>query len=316
MKVGSIEVLPVIDGVLRSKFPATKPIPGPDSYVWQEQHNAMRPDGMLESSLGAFLVRTGDRVVLVDAGGGQALIGGYKPPVMNPDDESDRLAGFLRSRGMPDERVRQFAVDMSTFYLEQGQLPVSLAAVGLKPEDVTDVVFTHLHFDHTGWVSVEGSAYFPNATVYVADADLQYFLPGTTEDWFTSQMYYSQLVPDRLGPVLNRIETWEADSSILPGIDVRMAPGHTPGSSVVVISSGNERVMVLGDMVHCPLELMDDDFNLIGDHDQQVANQLREAYAREIEGTDVRVAASHFPGLQFGRLLPGEGVRHWTFDSE
>jgi hypothetical protein len=73
--------------------------------------------------------------------------------------------------------------------------------------------------------------------------------------------------------------------------------------------------MLLGDIIHCPLELMDDDFNLLVDHDQALADSVREAYARELEGSDVPVAASHFPGLRFGRLLPGEGTRRWTFDS-
>ena len=62
-------------------------------------------------------------------------------------------------------------------------------------------------------------------------------------------------------------------------------------------------------MVHCPLELMDDDFNLLVDHDQELANRVREAYARELEGTDTVAAAAHFPGLRFGRLLPGETQR-------
>jgi hypothetical protein len=66
--------------------------------------------------------------------------------------------------------------------------------------------------------------------------------------------------------------------------------------------------------VHCPLELTDDDFNFLGDHDQELANRVREAYARELEGADVPVAAAHFPGLRFGRVLPGEGIRHWAFD--
>jgi hypothetical protein len=83
---------------------------------------------------------------------------------------------------------------------------------------------------------------------------------------------------------------------------------------VVVVSDGVERAMLLGDMIHCPLELMDDDFNLLVDHDQELANRVREAYARELEGADIPVAAAHFPGLRFGRLLPGRGVRHWTFD--
>ncbi len=115
--------------------------------------------------------------------------------------------------------------------------------------------------------------------------------------------------------MLDRIETWEADRSIAPGVDVRLAAGHTPGSSVVVVSDGPARALMLGDIVHCPLELMDDDFNMLVDHDQELANRVREAYARELEGGAAVAAASHFPGLRFGRLFPGEANRRWTFES-
>ena len=72
--------------------------------------------------------------------------------------------------------------------------------------------------------------------------------------------------------------------------------------------------MLLGDVVHCPLELMEDDFHLLGDHDQQLANKVREAYARELEHGGIPAAAAHFPGLQFGRLLPSDGgTRRWSF---
>jgi hypothetical protein len=74
--------------------------------------------------------------------------------------------------------------------------------------------------------------------------------------------------------------------------------------------------MLLGDIVHCPLELMDDDFNLLADHDQKLANRVREAYARELEGANIPVAAAHFPGLRFGRLLPGQGMRRFAFNTD
>ena len=104
---------------------------------------------------------------------------------------------------------------------------------------------------------------------------------------------------ERLGPVLDRVETWETDGGLLPGVDVRLAPGHTPGSSVVVISDGTQRALLLGDIIHCPLELMDDDFNLLVDHDQAMADSVREAYAR--------AGGRRRPGC--GEPLPGAAVR-------
>jgi glyoxylase-like metal-dependent hydrolase (beta-lactamase superfamily II) len=313
VKIGEIEIVPVLDGSILSKLHATKPFPAPGSAPWDEQHGMFRPDGLIESTLGAFLVRTGDRVVLVDAGGGPALPRGDAPPVIDPDDAGDPIAAAFRARGAPDDVVRQLADDFGRTRVVQGRLPASLDAQGVRPEEITDLVLTHLHFDHIGWASAEGTAFFPNATIRCASADLEHFLAGPDEEQFVSLIYGALPASARLGPVLDRVETWDSDQTLMPGIDVRLAPGHTPGSSVVVVSDGAARALLLGDIVHCPLELMDDDFNLLVDHDQELANRVREAYARELEGSDVLAAAAHFPGLRFGRLLPSEGTRRWSF---
>jgi len=313
VKVGDIEIHPVVDGMIRSTLPASKSFPDLESDAWREQH-MFRPDGMIESTVGAFLVRTGERVVLVDAGAGHEIPGGYRPPVVDVDDDDDPFVEMLLASGRPREDAGRLAAAFGDTQMVRGELPASLDALGVSREDVTDVVCTHLHFDHIGWLSDDGGPYFPNATVHCAADDLDYFLPGADEERFVSLVYRTPMAPERLAPVLDRVKTWDSDRTIMPGIDVRLAPGHTPGSSVVVVSDGVERALLLGDMIHCPLELMDDDFNLLVDHDQELANRVREAYARELEGTDIPVAAAHFPGLRFGRLLPGRGVRHWTFD--
>ena len=312
MNVGAIGVDPVVDGHILSRLHGTKSFPEPDSPLFEDQQGMVRADGLVESTVGGFLVRTGDRVVLVDAGSGQAFAGGYQVPAMDLDDPVDPFT--LLMAGVPDENARRLATDFSRTHIEQGRLPTSLADLGVAPEDVTDVVFTHLHFDHIGWVSDAGGPFFPNATVRCAAADLDHFLAGPDEEVFVSYLFGALKAGERLAPVLDRIETWASDGPIAPGIDVRLAPGHTPGSSVVILSDGEARALLLGDLIHCPLELMDDDFNLLVDHDQEMANRVREAYARELEGTDVPAAAAHFPGLRFGRLLPGETTRRWTFD--
>ena len=312
MKIGNIEILPVIDGSIVGRLQSTKPLPDQGSDAWQQQ-GMFHPGGLIESTVGGFLVRTGDRLALVDAGLGPDFPDGYSPPLIDRDDLDDPLVRHLRKRGVPEQALQHMTDDFARIQVSQGQLPASLRALGVDLEEITDLIFTHLHFDHIGWASAAGSGCFPNATIRCASADLDHFLPGTDEDFFTTRVYRSIPVAERLGPVLDQIETWEVDCTLLPGIDVRLAPGHTPGSSVVVVSDGIHRAMLLGDIIHCPLELTDDDFNLLVDHDQALANSVREAYARELEGSDVLVAASHFPGLQFGRLLPGESTRRWTF---
>ncbi|HVM64949.1 MAG TPA: hypothetical protein VMU14_08820, partial [Acidimicrobiales bacterium] len=68
------------------------------------------------------------------------------------------------------------------------------------------------------------------------------------------------------------------------------------------------------DVVHCPVELLEDEWEFIADVDKDLARRTREALAREFEGTDVPMSAAHFPDMRFGRLLPGEGQRSWVFD--
>jgi len=315
VNVGAVRVDPVLDGRILSRLHGTKPFPEVGSPLWDDLAGMVHEDGMVESTVGAFLVRTADRVVLVDAGSGQAFPGGYWPPPMDVDDPADPFTVMMRANGVGDDDARRIASDFGRIKAEQGGLPASLDELGVAPEDVTDVVATHLHYDHIGWVSDGGRPFFPNATVRCAAADLDHFLAGPADDLFTSFLFRALPAAERLAPVLDHIETWAADGPIAPGIDVRLAPGHTPGSSVVVLSDGDQRALLLGDMVHCPLELQDEDFNLLVDHDQDMANRVREAYARELEGTDVLVSAAHFPGLRFGRLLPGEATRRWTFEA-
>jgi glyoxylase-like metal-dependent hydrolase (beta-lactamase superfamily II) len=312
MKVGGIDVQPVIDGVIVSRLPASKPYPDEDSDAWREQHGMFRSDGMVESTVGGFLVRTADRVVLVDAGIGRARPG-YEVPIVDPDDETSPYVQAMLAQGLPRDALPHVVAHFNDSRIERGRLPASLDVLGVAPAEITDVIATHLHFDHIGWLSDDGQPFFPNATVRCAAADLEFFMRELQEH-FLSVLYEFPETPERLAPITDRIETWDTDRNLFPGVDVRLAPGHTPGSSVIVLSDGAARAMLLGDMVHCPLELSDDDFDLLVDVDMDLAQRMRVAYARELEGSDIPVAASHFPELRFGRLLPGEGVRRWTFD--
>jgi glyoxylase-like metal-dependent hydrolase (beta-lactamase superfamily II) len=250
VRVGDLEVVPVIDGSARMPPSAAYRLGGQevkglggDEADWAQHRSLLTDDGMLELALGGFLVFSEDRVVLVDTGVG-AL-------------QSGPLVG--------------------------GQLIDSMAVAGVKPEDVTDVVLTHLHFDHVGWTTRHGEVVFGNATYRCDRRDWEHFVgpdPGATK---------------KLMPLQDRLETWDVSGPLLPGIDTLSAPGHTPGSTVVVLSSGIERAMLLGDVVHCPVELIEEEWAGMGDVDPELARRTRIALARELEGSDVPVAAAHFP---------------------
>ncbi|HEX9504960.1 MAG TPA: MBL fold metallo-hydrolase [Acidimicrobiia bacterium] len=266
MRIGELEVLPVIDGSAR--LPATLVYStegavgkGGDIADWKPHSALLEAEAHIELMFGGFLVRTGERVMLVDAG----------------------IGATATESG-----------------LQGGKLLESLAGHGLTADDVTDVVFTHLHFDHIGWASQAGEVVFPNATYRCDRRDWEHFVGHDDNATRT------------LAPVTSQFEPWDGDITLAPGVDTRLAAGHTPGSALVVLSSGSERALLLGDVVHCPVELLDDEWAGVADVDPEMALRTRVALARELEGTDVPVAAAHFPGLAFGRLLRGEGKRQWT----
>lgn len=270
MKVGELEILPVFDAMAavppasayRFGLEEGEGGKGTNPDDWAPHADLLDAEGRLEIHMGGFLVRSGDRRILVDAGMGP-------DPIFGGD--------------------------------QGGVLLDSLAAHGLSADDVTDVVLTHLHFDHVGWVSRDDSPVFTNAIYRCHQADWDHFV-GTDE-----------VATTKMTPVRERFEPFAGDCTIAPGVDTRLCAGHTPGSTILVLSSGAARAMLIGDVVHCPVELLDDEWGGLSDVDPVAAQRARNALAAELEATDTPVAAAHFPGLQFGRLIAGEGKRAWTF---
>ena len=189
-------------------------------------------------------------------------------------------------------------------WLVGGELPSALASAGVRPEDIDIVVCTHLHLDHAGWLVDGGTPFFPNATIRFGSGDWQRWVLEAPED---DRIRNAMLFLDEQG----RLDAIESDGeTIAPGITARAAPGHTLGQHILVLSSGEERAMLLGDAVTCPIQLTEDDWYGISDMDPALANRTRHALWDELEGTDTQFTAAHFPGLQFGRLLRGNG-RRW-----
>jgi glyoxylase-like metal-dependent hydrolase (beta-lactamase superfamily II) len=271
LHIGSIEVTQVIDAtatidpvvVWGSAAGAGGGTRGMAEADWARHPALLRDDGRLDMPVGSFLVRSSEQLLLIDLGYG-------------PEPPAGLSGGFLLD---------------------------NLAAHGIQPGDITDVVFSHLHPDHVGWASISGAATFPHATHHCHVEDWSHFVTGSAVAG----------VAALLSPLADRMEMWTGAHRAAPGVDLVAAPGHTPGNAYVILSSGTDRAFLLGDIVHCPVELVDDDWAGLGDVDPVLARTVRVRLARELEGTDVQVAGAHFPGMHFGRLLAGEGSRSWRW---
>lgn len=272
LMIGDIRVDGVIDG--EGRFDPLKTFRSSTAEMWADHQDLLDADGLLPFTMGAFLVRTGDTVALVDSGLGDATLMG----------------------------------------ITGGRMIDSLAALGVTPAEVTDVIYTHLHTDHIGWSTASGAPTFPNATHRCAAAEWQHFMVDTkdVDEVYAGSVNAPRNAYHHLSAVLDRFETFGADGPLLPGIDVLAAPGHTPGSTVVVISSGTERLMLLGDAVHCPVQLLESEWGALFDIDPVLARQTRNRLAAELEGSDTHVGFSHVPHLTPGRVISAEGRRRWV----
>lgn len=123
---------------------------------------------------------------------------------------------------------------------------------GVSCNDVTDVVLTHLHFDHCGYTTRRSGARgqasytlaFPNAVHWVSRAQWENFLhPNALEadSYFTENM---QAVADN-----GHLRLIENDTSLCPGITLRLHDGHTPGQIVPYITTPERTFIFAGDVI-------------------------------------------------------------------
>jgi glyoxylase-like metal-dependent hydrolase (beta-lactamase superfamily II) len=192
------------------------------------------------------------------------------------------------------------------FAFQGGKLPGALEVAGVSREEIDLVVCTHLHLDHTGWLVRDEQRFFPNATVRFGAADWDHFVVKGKSGDMVKDEFELLAGADRLRPI-------EVDGeAIAAGITARHAPGHTLGHYCLVLSSGDERALLLGDAIACPVQLEEPDWQAMSDVDPALAVRTREALFRELEASGDLAVAAHFPELKFGRVLLGQGARYWS----
>ena len=139
---------------------------------------------------------------------------------------------------------RVVLIDVGSFAQRQPLID-RLAAHGLTPADVTDVLLTHSHWDHSiNWVM------FPTARVVIGDEELAWSL---SEPWGTTpvpELYVRELATsaqtDRVRP----------GDTVLPGITAHAAPGHTPGHLIFHLAGSSHDVLFTGDAAKNRAELL------------------------------------------------------------
>lgn len=266
ISVGDLDVLAISDGFYLMD-PTLIGTPEQPSAAHDELSRAI---GEVRLPVGAFLV-PGEQNVLIDLGVGPVVV-----------DRRGTMIG--------------------------GNLLHQLERRGFRPEDIDVLAFSHLHHDHIGWFGdARGKPIFPNARVFIGRADWEYFVEhdgdgDLVDDQPTRLLPHIKAALDAAASA-GLVELVDGEQEIVPGVRSLPAPGHTPGHSLHAVYDGKQRLLLLGDAMHCPQQMTHPDWEMAADVDPRLARKTREHYLRDIERHGGSMLGCHFPGLRAGRAL-------------
>jgi glyoxylase-like metal-dependent hydrolase (beta-lactamase superfamily II) len=205
---------------------------------------------------------------------------------------------------------RTIMVDTGYGASVMGRLFTEMRDKGVSVEEVSTVVFTHLHPDHVGWnMLTEGGRSrpaFPNARYRMTRADFDFFTSAQSLDNFP-------YIKDQVLPLVDRglIDFVEPETDITPELRVWSTPGHTPGHISILINSAGEKGVILGDVAHTPVQAHQTDWNPGFDVIQEQSQATRHAVFDRIEQEGMTLVAGHFPRPGFGKLVRVRRRRIW-----
>ena len=284
LKIGAIDVVALSDG--RMPMPTQRLFPETPEEIWTPYRSrfpeAFDANGFM-INLGAFLVRTGGRMVLVDTGLGPISMW----PTLWPKSPEARPG--------------------------PAELLDDLRAKGTRPEEIDTVFLTHLHGDHVGWnltkdAGGDWSPTFPKARYLVHRSDWERFTQPQFLDSGGREAAERNYLPlDDLGA----LDLIEGDHQIAPGLTAIHVPGHTPGHMGMLISSDNQRAVIVGDLVGGPAHVSEPDWPYAPDFDATQARESRHRLLDQAEEGGMVVMGSHMTRPGWGRLIRWEGKRYW-----
>jgi glyoxylase-like metal-dependent hydrolase (beta-lactamase superfamily II) len=192
--------------------------------LWQKT-NPADEQNRIQMEARALLLKSAEKNILIDTGNGSDFVTKY----------GDKLGN-------------KFA---EIYAVEQNgpTLLSSIKKYGLNPEDITDVILTHLHFDHAGGATTEKNGKlvptFPNAKYHLQRKNLENAQNANLRE---RASYY----PANFQPLVDsqQLQLIDGDQrNYLPGISLKVSNGHTVGHQVVIIEDESTALFYCGDVV-------------------------------------------------------------------
>jgi glyoxylase-like metal-dependent hydrolase (beta-lactamase superfamily II) len=262
-KVGSIEVTAVYDGIWRKPHDPTFI----KNASVEDTKEALAKAGLttefMPIPLTVVVLKIGDKYVMIDSGSG---VGQWQANATN--------------------------------------LPSNMKAAGIDRGQISTILVSHFHPDHVWGLMEKGTnaAVFPNAELIVNSTEYNWWTePGRVEKLPEGRKPAGK----RIGDVFPTWKNWKLvgdNAEVAPGVRLLGAPGHTPGHSAFLVTSGKDQLMVSNDAMYVPALLAPHpDWQGAYDQDGATAVTTRRKLMDRVIADKMMVCGAHFP-------FPGRGT--------
>ena len=241
------------------------------------------------------------------------------PEILLPDANAEERADFLKRLGGNEKGAAVQAniplirhgndlilIDTGAgpyFQASAGRLAENLNTVGIKPEEITKVVFTHVHPDHSGGTTTsDGKVLFPNAHYYVGEAEAAFWTDPAFETRQPAPLHgFAKGAQRDLGAVEDRLTLVKSGDEIVPGMAVLPTLGHTPGHLSLELA-GDGNLLVTGDA--CTSDTIffaRPDWHFGFDTDAEIALKSRQTLLGRAASEKIKMLGYHwtYPGVGY-----------------
>jgi glyoxylase-like metal-dependent hydrolase (beta-lactamase superfamily II) len=262
-KVGTTEITVLSDGINRLPVTEAFVLNAKVDEVNAALREAHMEPGVFIGPYNPIVLNTGGKLVLIDMGTGEAA--------------------YNATKGM------------------SGQLLANMAAAGIDRMAIDTIIISHYHGDHiNGLLKADNSLAFPNAEVLVPAPEHKYWTDAGEESRAPTPRIADVFKGVRRvignAEVAKRLRTYEWDKEVIPGVLAVGTPGHTPGHTSHIVTSGSSKVYVQADVTHAPfLFARHPGWHAFYDHDPVMAEATRRKVYDMLSADKVMVQGFHYP---------------------
>ena len=260
--LGDVEVIQILEGIRAIKIPDNLITNLSKDQTLAAFEAAHMPEGIFRNPYCPSVVKAGGKTIVIDTGQG--------------------ISAHAATKG------------------ELGHHRANLQAAGIDVKSVDIVLISHFHGDHIGGLkNPDGTPAYPNAEIKV---------PAVEQAYWTDEGNMAKTPKSNQGNFANvkkifdglKTTQYEAGKEVAPGIVAIATPGHTPGHSSFIVSSGSKRVLIQGDVALAPeVFVKHPDYQIVFDVLGDVAVATRKKVYDMALAEKMPIIGYHFP---FGTL--------------